>query len=292
MYIVCDTDFLSCFYYIVTNLHKYLIGDIIINGVWTIFAAMIGGIIVGIIAYINSLKLLEQRLEKENAIQFLTEHYLPLLGALEWVAAAWHIQTFDDTAKEEIGLSDEETNQILSENILKLSQTIESTLRSGAGIILCRIGKSAYTTILVLDYKIKAYHYRISQTNVNDCDTMNDFQNEINEITQKIQELYDKLEEITIMPVLIEEYRKIINDKASIFETYLFSVDMGIEEALNRGIIPKKLKKNFRTKGHPLSESAAIKKEDGKQGIWIITDKEREYKVKKVDVRLNVHLLH
>ena len=206
--------------------------------------------------------------------------------------AAWHIQTFDDTAKEEMGLSDEETNQILSENILKLSQTMESTLRSGAGIILYRISKNAYTNILVLDYKIKAYQYRALQINANDCDFTNDFQNEIDQITPKIQELYDELEEITIMPELIEEYHKMINDKAPIFETYLFSGDMGLERVLNCEIIPKKLKKNFKTKGHPLSESAAIKKEDGKQGIWIITDKEREYKVKNVDGRLNVHLLH
>lgn len=239
MYIVCDTDFLSCFYYIVTNLPKYSIDDTIINGVWTIFAVMIGGIIGGIIAYRNSLKLLEQRLEKENAIKFLTAHYLPLLGALEWVAAAWHIQTFDDTAKKEMGLSDEETNQILSENILKLSQTMESTLRSGAGIILYRISKNTYTNILVLDYKIKAYQYRASQINANDCDFTNDFQNEIDQITPKIQELYDELEEITIMPELIEEYHKMINDKAPIFETYLFSGDMGLERVLNCEIIQK-----------------------------------------------------
>ena len=94
------------------------------------------------------------------------------------------------------------------------------------------------------------------------------------------------------MPELIEEYHKMINDKAPIFETYLFSGGMGLEKVLNCEIIPKKLKKNFKTKGYPLSESAVIKKEDGKQGIWIITDKEREYKVKKVDGRLNVHVLH
>ncbi len=57
MCIVCDTDFLSYFYYIVTNLPKYSIDDTIINGVWTIFAVMIGGIIGSIIAYRNSLKL-------------------------------------------------------------------------------------------------------------------------------------------------------------------------------------------------------------------------------------------
>lgn len=288
MYIVCDTDFFSCFYYIVTNLPKYSIDGIIFNGVWIMFVAMIGGIIGSIITYRNSLKLLEQRLEKENAIKFLTEHYLPLLGTLEWVATAWHIWTSNDTAKEEMGLSDEETNQIFSDNILKLSQTLESTLRSDAGIILSRISKDAYTNTLALDYKIKIYQHIISQINANDCD----FMNEINKITPKIEELYGELEEITIMPELIEEYHKMINDKAPILETYLFSVDMGLEGVLNCEIIPKKLKKNFKTKEYPLSESAAIKKEDGKQGIWIITDKEREYKVKKVDGRLNVHMLH
>ena len=69
----------------------------------------------------------------------------------------------------------------------------------------------------------------------------------------------------------------------------LFSVDAGIEEDLNNGIITEVLKNMFKTKGLPLSKNAIIKKERTED--WIITDKKRTYTyiIQKDDGTLNIY---
>lgn len=69
----------------------------------------------------------------------------------------------------------------------------------------------------------------------------------------------------------------------------LFSVDAGIEEDLNNGIITEVLKNMFKTKGLPLSKNAIIKKERTED--WIITDKKRTYTyiIPKDDGTLNIY---
>lgn len=85
-----------------------------------IIAGIIGGVIGALLTYIFSLRLLKRRLERENAVKFLTEHYLPLLGTLEWVTFAWHTWSSDDAYKEEVGLSDEETTRFFFGRFIKI----------------------------------------------------------------------------------------------------------------------------------------------------------------------------
>lgn len=68
--------------------------------------------------------------------------------------------------------------------------------------------------------------------------------------------------------------------------SYLFSIDAGLEEDLNKGIVPEKLKKELESKGFPLSDYATITKE--KENEWAITDKEK-FIVMKEDGKLNIY---
>jgi hypothetical protein len=187
--------------YIITNSYNQIIVGVI--------GGIIGGIIVAAVTYTFSLRLLKRRLERENAVRFLTEHYLPLLGTFEWVAYAWHMWSIDDAYKETVGLSDEETERIFLEDILKLSQTLESAMRSGANILLYRIDEEIYKCAVALDYLIRDCLYTISQNqNIDD----GDITETINKITPSIEKLHEELAKMGI-PKLIKEYQDIMKDK-------------------------------------------------------------------------------
>ncbi len=181
-----------------------------------IVAGIFGGVIGAVLTYVLSLRLLKRRLERENAVRFLTEHYLPLLGTLDRVAYAWHIWSIDDAFKETVGLSDEETEKLFLEDILKLSQTLESTMRSGANILLYRIDDEIYRYTMVLDYLIRDCLYTISQNQNNGDD---DITETINKITPSIEKLYEELAKMR-MPKLIKEYQDIMKDKNPILEDW------------------------------------------------------------------------
>ena len=128
----------------------------------SIITGVIGGIIGSLLTYYFSLRLLTQRLEKENAVKFLTGHYLPFVGMLEWTASAWYIWTKNEACKKELKLTNEESCKIFIEYLSKLSQTLESTIKSGAIIILYRIDEKIYYDILALDYLLKDCLNKIS----------------------------------------------------------------------------------------------------------------------------------
>ena len=70
----------------------------------------------------------------------------------------------------------------------------------------------------------------------------------------------------------------------------MFSISDGeLDEKLNEGRIPEKLKMIFKDKGFPLSEKTSITKENG--GKWAITDEgeKNTYIVKKEDKRLYIY---
>jgi hypothetical protein len=70
---------------------------------------------------------------------------------------------------------------------------------------------------------------------------------------------------------------------------YLFSIDAGLEDELNKSTISEKLKNIFKTKGFPLPENAAIKKmKEEKETEWIISNEE-EFIVKKENGKLNIY---
>jgi cell fate (sporulation/competence/biofilm development) regulator YmcA (YheA/YmcA/DUF963 family) len=182
---------------------------IVKNLVMIIIGAMIGALI----TYFFSLRLLEQRLERENAVKFLTEHYLPLLGTLEWTAYVWHIWGSDDTYKEKVGISEEETKQFLLQDMSKLSQILESTIRSGSNILFYRIDEEIYQTAMALNYLIKDCLYKNSQNqNISDDDIIE----AINKVTPSIEKLHKELS--ARGPELIKEYQKIMKDKNPILE--------------------------------------------------------------------------
>jgi aryl-phospho-beta-D-glucosidase BglC (GH1 family) len=65
-----------------------------------------------------------------------------------------------------------------------------------------------------------------------------------------------------------------------------FSIDAEFENDLTNGIISGKLKDIFETEGFSLSGKATVTKEDDK---WVITDREKDYMVKKEDGTLNIY---
>jgi len=87
------------------------------------------------------------------------------------------------------------------------------------------------------------------------------------------------------LEVSIEEHLSTLD----IDKKYLFSVDVGFEEDLNKGIITEVLKNMFKTNGLPLSENRIIKKE--RTADWLITDKKRTYTyiIQKDDGTLNIY---
>jgi hypothetical protein len=58
-------------------------------------------------------------------------------------------------------------------------------------------------------------------------------------------------------------------------EVYLFSMDEGLEEDLNNGVLLKKLKKNFETKDILLPDNIVLNKEN--ETKWAIIDKENDF---------------
>ena len=166
------------------------------------------------LTYLFSLRLLKRRLERENAVNFLTEHYLPLIGTLEWVVYAWYMWGIDDTYKEEVGLSEEETTRIFLEDLSKLSQTLESTMRSGAIVLLHKIDEEIYHSAVALDYLIRDCLYTISQNQNIGYDEITDA---INKVTPSLEKLHKELAKME-MPKLIDKYQEIMKDKKPILE--------------------------------------------------------------------------
>jgi len=196
--------------YIITNSYN----QIIVGAIGGAIGGIIAGIIVAVVTYVFSLSLLKRRLERENAVRFLTEHYLPLLGMLEWIFYDHYIWCTDDTYKEDVGLSDEETKQIFLEDLLKLSQTLESIMRGGANILLYKIDEEIYDSVTSSYYLIRDCLYTISQSqDISD----DDITKAINKITPSIEKLHNKLSKMG-MPKLIKEYQKTMKDKNPILE--------------------------------------------------------------------------
>jgi hypothetical protein len=71
-------------------------------------------------------------------------------------------------------------------------------------------------------------------------------------------------------------------------DQFLFSLDPGNAQELNQGIIPAAVRKEFKSKGVPLSETARLNvMHVGK--IWFITDNEKRYSVREVPTLLYVY---
>ena len=187
---------------------------IVINSNDPIITGILGVVVGALATGFVSLWLLEQRLKRETAIKFLHEHYLPLLGTLHRVVYAWYVWT-NDPLKENVELSDKETTQFFSENVLELSQTIESAIRSGAIILLYRINSKTYNSIVALDYLLKDYQYNMSHKNIVIRDSDDDLTVAFNKLTRQIEDLTTELEKIS-MHELIEEYKRMMKDDAPI----------------------------------------------------------------------------
>ena len=187
---------------------------IVVNSNNPIITGILGAVVGALATGFVLVWLLEQKLKRETAIKFLHEHYLPLLGTLHQVVYAWYVWT-NDSLKENVELSDKETTQFFSEDVLELSQTIESAIRSGAVILLYRINRKTYDNIVALDYLLKDYQYNISHKNAIIRDSDDDLTVAFNKLTRQIEDLTTELEKMS-MPKLIEEYQRMMKDDAPI----------------------------------------------------------------------------
>jgi hypothetical protein len=120
-----------------------------------------------------------------------------------------------DPIKENADISEEETTQFFSENILELSRILESVIRSGAIILLYRINRKTYGNAVALDYLLKDYQYKISHKSTDIRYSDDDLTVTFNKITKQIENLDIELEKMS-MPKLIEEYQRIMKDDAPI----------------------------------------------------------------------------
>ena len=84
-----------------------------------------------------------------------------------------------------------------------------------------------------------------------------------------------------------DKYEQLLKEKKE--DEYLFSIDTGLEDDLNKNLVSERLEDEFKTKGFPLSKDVNVtKKKDGK---WMITDKGKEetYIVEKEKGKLNIY---
>jgi len=68
-----------------------------------------------------------------------------------------------------------------------------------------------------------------------------------------------------------------------------FSMDEGLEEEMNEGIIPKRLKDEFETTDFPLSENSTITVEGNNKWKIVDSEKEKIYCVKKEEGKLKIY---
>jgi hypothetical protein len=125
-----------------------------VNGeiISALVGAVIGAAIGGAITYYSSTKLLGIQLKTQQAYEFVTKNYLPLLHAIEEYKFNLDMWTRIGTKKEEDKLySREEALQLCSEAFELLKEEIEKLTRSGMSLIISKIDKELAARILVLN---------------------------------------------------------------------------------------------------------------------------------------------
>ena len=115
----------------------------------------VGVIVGGLLTYLFSIRLLQKQLRRQQAYEFISKNYLPLLGALEHISFTGYM--WANTEKKENGsYTKSETLEIHDQSINQLERALSTFTESGTLLLVKGIDKNLYNYILGTNYQLMA----------------------------------------------------------------------------------------------------------------------------------------
>lgn len=119
-----------------------------------VIAGLIGVVVGGFITYLFSIRLQRHQLRKQQAYEFISKNFLPLLGALEQITFTGYM--WAKSEKESNSYTKSETLEIHDQSINFLENALRSFIESGTLLLVKEIDKDLYDYILGTNYQIIA----------------------------------------------------------------------------------------------------------------------------------------
>ena len=129
-----------------------------------LISALIGVVIGGIITYYFSTKLLRKQLEVQQAYEFISKNYLPLLSSIteyKFSLELWAKATKGDIDKDSWNpLTEIESSNLYADACIKLKQSLERFVTSGVFLIIGEIDEKLASFILGVHYRMRRWKFR------------------------------------------------------------------------------------------------------------------------------------
>ena len=128
-----------------------------------LLSGLIGVVIGGIITYYFSTRLLRKQLEAQQAYEFVSRNYLPLLSAVEQykfaIVVCFEVEKADEDINEdsEGSLTEKDALGIYGESLKLLEEALERLVTSGMFLIIRNIDYDLGSHILGLQHHLKLF---------------------------------------------------------------------------------------------------------------------------------------
>jgi len=169
-----------------------------------LISGLIGVVIGSIITYYFSTRLLRKQLEAQQAYDFVSKNYLPLLSAIteyKFSLRMWAKTKRGDMDKDENPLTEREALKICGEAFKLFKEAIEKFVTTGVILIISNIDEKLASYILGLHYRIKHSIFKMSES-ITDI-------SEVYLNPHFIDELENMLSKVSI-PELVREYQNVM----------------------------------------------------------------------------------
>ena len=169
-----------------------------------LISALIGVVIGGIITYYFSTKLLRKQLELQQAYEFVSKNYLPLLSSIteyKFSLVLWTKATKGDIDKDSRNpLTEIEASNLYADACIRLKQSLERFVTSGVLLIIAEIDENLASYILGIYYRMRRWKFRPE-----DISTPSDV-----DLNYKVVIELEKMLSALSIPTVVKEYQNIM----------------------------------------------------------------------------------